>query len=184
MNGQARLAAQSRKWLLEALFKLLKQRDYSAITVKDIAETAQLSRRTFYRAFKNKDELLKYYGEHVMQRYLAALQQHEDINLTFEQVLRVFFNFWWQERQQIKLLIQQNLFISLLPTIVPQSFHLYELFDAPWHIQGTPQEINYIMSFSVAGFWNILNTWLAKEDPEEPAEMVKILLKAIHKLKS
>lgn len=63
MNGQERLAEQSREWLLQALFELLEQSDYSRITVKDIAETAKLSRRTFYRSFKNKSDLINYYGE-------------------------------------------------------------------------------------------------------------------------
>ncbi|MFT8977736.1 helix-turn-helix domain-containing protein, partial [Liquorilactobacillus nagelii] len=60
MNGQERLAEQSRAWLTEALFVLLQQENYNEITVKKIAEQAQLSRRTFYRSFKNKDELLNY----------------------------------------------------------------------------------------------------------------------------
>ncbi len=184
MNGQERLAEQSREWLLQALFELLEQSDYSRITVKDIAETAKLSRRTFYRSFKNKSDLINYYGDQVIKRYIESLKQIETTEMSFEQVLAAFFNFWWQERQKIKLLIRQDLFINFLVKMTPNAVDLYDLFKAPWHIKGSKQEISYIMSFSVGGFWNILNTWLGKENPEKPQRMVNILLKGLKKINS
>ncbi|AZZ60249.1 TetR/AcrR family transcriptional regulator [Oenococcus sp. UCMA 16435] len=184
MNGQERLAEQSREWLLQALFELLGQLDYSRITVKDISETAKLSRRTFYRSFKNKGDLINYYGDQVIKRYIESLKQIETTEMSFEQVLAAFFNFWWQERQKIKLLIRQDLFINFLVKMTPNAVDLYDLFKAPWHIKGSKQEISYIMSFSVGGFWNILNTWLGKENPEKPQRMVNILLKGLKKINS
>ena len=41
------LAEQSRKWLTEALLTLMKEKDYSEITVTEIAERALLSRSNF-----------------------------------------------------------------------------------------------------------------------------------------
>ncbi|MBZ9693497.1 TetR/AcrR family transcriptional regulator [Clostridium sp. M14] len=53
-----RIAEQSKKWLIEALFDLMEEKPYSTITVKEISDKAQLSRRTFYRNFKVKEDLL------------------------------------------------------------------------------------------------------------------------------
>ena len=165
VNGQERLAQQSRDWLVTALFDLLGEQPYETITVKQIAEKAQLSRRTFYRAFRDKDDLLDYYDREVGQRYLTALQQITPQKMVFKEVLTYFFTFWWEERQQIRLLIKQGLFSRMLAKITPMASEIYRVFPAPWHIAGSPTETDYIMSFAAGGFWNVLNQWLVHEHP-------------------
>ena len=44
--------------LSKALLELLKERDYSNITIQDVVDKADVSRATFYLHFKDKDELL------------------------------------------------------------------------------------------------------------------------------
>jgi len=182
MNGQERLAQQSREWLIAALFDLLAEQPYETITVKQIAEKAQLSRRTFYRAFRDKDDLLDYYDREVGQRYLAALQQIAPQKMVFKDVLTYFFEFWWQERKQLRLLIEQGLFGRMLAKITPMASEIYRVFPAPWHIEGSPTETDYIMSFATGGFWNVLNRWLVKERPEKPTEMAALLMAGLKRL--
>lgn len=182
MNGQERLAEQSKAWLEAALFDLLDERPYAAITVTEIAERAQLSRRTFYRAFQDKDALLDYYNQEVGQRYLAALQRIDPQNMVFEDVLTYFFEFWWQERQRVSCLIAQGLFDRTLAQITPQASEIYRGFPAPWHIAGSTVETGYIMSFAAGGFWNVLNTWLVKPHPESPAKMAALLTAGLKRL--
>ena len=74
---------QSRDWLINAFFKQLEIHPYHAVTVSSIAEQAQLSRRTFYRHFKTKDDLLQQYLIMIFNQYTELLLQkkiarHED----------------------------------------------------------------------------------------------------------
>ncbi|MFD1456705.1 TetR/AcrR family transcriptional regulator [Levilactobacillus lanxiensis] len=182
MNGQERLAQQSKAWLITALFDLLVEQPYETITVKQIAEQAQLSRRTFYRAFRDKDDLLDAYNHEVGQRYLNALQQIAPQKMVFKDVLTYFFEFWWQERKQLRLLMEQGLFGRMLAKITPMANEIYRVFPAPWHIAGSPTETAYIMSFAVGGFWNVLSQWLVKDQPESPAEMATLLMAGLQRL--
>lgn len=182
MNKENPLAEQSKEWLCQAFFNLLEKRDYDEISVKDISLEAGLARRTFYRAFKNKDDMLEYYGRKIIDKYIQELDTLKAAKMNFDQVLNLFFNFWWQQREQVRLLIKKNLFINLLAKITPQSPKLYEYFHAPWHLKATPQQRAYIMSFSVGGFWNVLNSWLAKDEPEEPEEMAGLLIQALRRI--
>ncbi|MCT3399580.1 TetR/AcrR family transcriptional regulator [Lentilactobacillus hilgardii] len=184
MNGKKRMVEQSKTWLVDAFLDLLKTQPYDSITVKDISEKAQLSRRTFYRLFKDKNDLLNFYSDRLIKEYLARLQTISSTNMQFEQVLRIFFEFWWSKRTPVRLLIHQNLFMSLLDRMNPTAFRLYDLFDAPWHVDGNQREISYIMSFSVGGFWNVLNMWLKKDDQDaqSPEVIANILSHAIKKL--
>ena len=47
MDGHQKLALQSKQWLLEALFELLKNQTFQTISVTAIADKAGVSRRTF-----------------------------------------------------------------------------------------------------------------------------------------
>ncbi len=49
----------TRSLLRDALFALIIERGYEAITVQDITERANLGRTTFYLHYKDKEELLK-----------------------------------------------------------------------------------------------------------------------------
>ncbi|MDD5935797.1 MAG: TetR/AcrR family transcriptional regulator [Clostridiales bacterium] len=55
-NGK--IAEQSKQKFVEALVTVMKQYDYKCITVTQIAQEADLSRKTFYRLFTDKDEIL------------------------------------------------------------------------------------------------------------------------------
>lgn len=182
MNGKQKIAEQSRTWLWEGFVRLLHQQSYQDITISAIAAEAQLSRRTFYRSFKCKSDLVDYYCHDAIDRYLRRLKAIEMSTSSFENVLRVFFDFWWSEKNTLHLLIENGLFSRLLFVWTPESSKIYGMFQVPWHVQGSPSEINYIMSFSTGGFWNVLQHWLTKKTPEPPEEVTQTLLKALKKI--
>ena len=66
MTHQERQKEQSREWIAEAFFNLLKKKKYESITVSEIVKKADLSRRTFYRVFENKYDIIKYMLEKIM----------------------------------------------------------------------------------------------------------------------
>lgn len=49
----------SRKWLQDALRRLVQERAYESITVQEIAACADVNRTTFYQHFHDKDDLLE-----------------------------------------------------------------------------------------------------------------------------
>ncbi|MFT8318558.1 MAG: TetR/AcrR family transcriptional regulator [Sporolactobacillus sp.] len=179
-DGKQRIAEQSRIWLVDAFFELLREQSYEEITVRAIADRAQLSRRTFYRSFSTKQALLKYYGQNLFEEYLARLRLVDQLH--FKNVLTIFFNFWWNKRDQLRLLIRQGLFFSLLNSASGHSEQIYEAFNVPWHIQGTEQEIKYVMQFATGGFWNVLFQWLTSDYPETPDQIVETIYKGIKSL--
>jgi AcrR family transcriptional regulator len=54
---------------------LFAERGYTAVTVEDISVAAGIGRRTFFRHFQSKDELLHSYDTRLMFRVLHALQR-------------------------------------------------------------------------------------------------------------
>ena len=83
-----------------ALIDLLLEKEYSKITIENITQRANISRRTFYQHFLDKDDLAYSIGTEMMQRFWEILSQgnlnKEDMLLictlfTGHPVRRVFF---------------------------------------------------------------------------------------------
>lgn len=52
-----KIAEQSKQRMVQALLTIMGQYDYREITVTQITQEAQLSRKTFYRLFSDKDDM-------------------------------------------------------------------------------------------------------------------------------
>lgn len=51
-------------YIVQALFKLMAEYEYGKISVIDIVNKAGVSRATFYRNFKKKEDVISYYFTH------------------------------------------------------------------------------------------------------------------------
>lgn len=176
MEGHAKIAKQSQAWVIDAFFELLAQQDYDVLTVKAIADQAQLSRRTFYRFFKDKAAILDYLSQQFLADYAQALQKLNPKTVTFDEVVVLFFRFMWNRRHRLRVLIQRNLFMSRLPSVMAQAPLLYQNFEAPWHHAGNAEQVKLLMTFMLGGYWNVINDWLAQPDPVPPEELANNLL--------
>jgi AcrR family transcriptional regulator len=67
-----RRSQRTRHLLSQALVELIREKDYSTITVSDIIERANVGRSTFYAHYRDKDAL--FVGE--LDRVIEALGQH------------------------------------------------------------------------------------------------------------
>lgn len=61
----------TKHYIVEALFKLMHEYEYEKINVKDIAYKAGVGRATFYRYFKNKEEVIEYYFNHNTNEFIS-----------------------------------------------------------------------------------------------------------------
>ena len=59
----------SKEWIIESLFDMLAIKPLSSITISEISENANVDRRTFYRHFKTKNDVIKYYIYTVLKQY-------------------------------------------------------------------------------------------------------------------
>jgi AcrR family transcriptional regulator len=60
----------TQEWLQQALLELMQEKDYSAITIQEITERADIARITFYRHYTTKEELLLDSLEHIYSMFL------------------------------------------------------------------------------------------------------------------
>jgi AraC-like DNA-binding protein len=76
-------------WILEAILLLINEKPYDKITVSDIINKAGIARQTFYRNFKDKDEVIVRYFSNIFNSELLSVENtggkdnQENIVLTF-----------------------------------------------------------------------------------------------------
>ena len=179
-NSHQKTIDQSCAWLMQAFFVLLARHPYEAITITQIADQAQLSRRTFYRHFTAKDELLQKYLKMLLDRYAQLLLQKKITR--HEDTLQLFFTFWQDYADELQLLQTRGLFERVLQAVNQWYPTIYRQLKVPWNCQGTSQEILYASAFGASGYFNILALWLQRGCPETPQEMALIVQKILQSL--
>ena len=62
--------------IMTATLELLKKKDYKDVQMKEITETANIGRRTLYRYFGNKDEIMGSIVESLMEDLAEVINQN------------------------------------------------------------------------------------------------------------
>ena len=152
----------SRQDIAKALISLMKERDYSAITNKDITDRARLSHITYYRNFKSKDEIVQYYLRGITNSFIERTKILYDEN-NFRGYLVILFTHLLEQREIGELLMKANM-----------THYIKDEFDRIFSrkAKNTAELYNYY--FISGGLYNLYYVWLrngCRETPEELADM-------------
>ena len=89
-DGDRRIQ-RTRHMLSDALFALIVERGYEAITVQDITERANVGRATFYLHYKDKEELLSASVKQLVNELTQYVEPNSDSPATYKTLsVRVF----------------------------------------------------------------------------------------------
>ena len=69
------IARQSQRWIIQALLNLMEKMEYDKITVTEICRNADLDRRTFYRNFDSKNDVLEAYISFLEKSILRCMKR-------------------------------------------------------------------------------------------------------------
>lgn len=171
-------AVRSKDWLLSALIRLMQKRPFSGISIKDIAEAAQLDRRTFYRHFKCKEDILSYGIAIAIRDYMAIHQQsdHQSVLPGIRLITATFFAVCQKHQTFLLLLHRQNLdylLLAELKQIFPQMHFRYH---TPEEAQMPYFASSFRLAYHIGGFWNVVSEWLEEGAQQSPEELTDIVL--------
>lgn len=167
------IAIQSKKWLESSLLRLMEQKPFSKITIQEIAAQAQLDRRTFYRNFSSKEEILSFHIRNLSDEWVVALL--EEPTLTIPTVLRIFFEKAEEEKTFLLCLKENNLLMFLLDSFNDLLPSIHSLIEPKFNGQFGSENVEYIFAFNTGGFWNILVKWINGDFPHSPDKMATIV---------
>ena len=143
--------------ITETIFDMLKEKPLENIKIKDLTEEANVSRVSFYRNYKSKEDVLTKYFSYCMADFktIPDFQNNFWLNI---------FNYLYKIKDNIKVLVDANLTRVLMQFV----------FDAFLDGQSEKEDI-YRRACQAGSFWGIINEWFKRGMVEQPEEMTRIV---------
>ena len=160
------------KWL----FYHLQSRPIDKITIEQICQQAELSRRTFYRNCECKEDLVLYACDLLLEQLLSSV----DFTSTHARAMyQNFFRFWYEHRMFLRALYQGNLFplfaARFIESCDPQTRFPLQQYALRNHRQPEAA-MRFSNAFILGGLVNMLLSWSAEDFKSSPEDLAASLL--------
>ncbi len=173
--GLDRRKKYTRMVLKDSLMRLLKEKQISAITIKEICELADINRSTFYSHYANRYELLNSIEEEFIEDMVTTLSQY---NFSKEeealQMTEKIFKYIAAKSDVCQILLSENSDIHFQKKgmMITREFIFKNLITDRQLDQET---FEYMSMFFVSGSIHVIKSWLENGMNKTPKEMADIL---------
>lgn len=172
-------AVRSQTEITQALLKLMEEYPYSEITVKQIILTASLARKTFYRNYESKDDVLCSLIKRSFREYFDI------VNNAKADVLTTIFSYA-EKNRDILLLLEKNDMLHLVLKCMNEDGPMLRRTEVsasnPFNKLFEGLDSEYLMALNNGAVWNVMALWVhrgMKEDPQSVKDTVEEYLKRI-----
>ncbi len=154
-------------YMATALLELMLEKDYTKISIGEIAKKAGVDRSSYYRHFKSKEDIISFFFDMVLKESLDGYTNLSSIDFTLyiHSIYTAFFNY----RKEILIIHYANLSFLLLD-VLSKRFQFSEL------ATQFPLTKQYELSYIIGGIYNNLIFWMNRDMKETPDELTEISL--------
>ncbi len=147
--------------IVNALIELMETKDYNSISITDIVNKADISRVTYYRYFKEKEDVIKYFFTMTKERFFATANiSSKSVPTNNEVTILGLFLFFKANIKANKCIQKAGLDKELLTFLSTEFFN------------NLPVKLDEYLIYFVAGaLYNVLIHWL-DNDCKDPIEVV------------
>lgn len=175
-----KIAAQSKKWIIESLIELMNIKTFQEVTISELASHADLGRRTFYRNFTSKEDVIESHLNLMINEFITYLNTQEV--LTSKICLLQIFTLCQKNKSFLLGLYHSNMLSYLLEKwnlhlpIIHQTM-IDKLPNFP--NQSDKTALEYTLAFNTGGVWNVVSKWVSSGMKESSKELTYIVMKLI-----
>ena len=166
--------------ILNGLTTLLQQKSIKEITVRELADLVDINRSTFYLHYTDIYDLLEQTEQRLLKQFTDAVDEKFSANLgpnEFFQFLDCTFTILAENAPLCAALMGPNGDIAFLRTIEKlmhekgmQALRAFTPRELP------EQDLQYALSYFLAGCMGLVNAWLKNGCPEPPPHMAEIAM--------
>jgi len=170
-------ALRSKKVITESLLLLMKKYPYAEITVKQILLETDISRKTFYRNFLSKDDVLNSFINAILQDYVNAIQKQQQ-KYSLLQTIDVIFDFCEQNKEILFILRDNRLLYLLLEklNVLILNEHNRYISEAQENHLESQLLTEYIIYFNIGGLWNLIVRWIENNMRDDVIDIKKSVI--------
>lgn len=158
-----------KSYIIEAFLLLLKQKNYTDITIKEITTKAGVNRSTYYRNFNSKEDIIKAFYKTLLEQSISTQSQNLESHLLH------IFNQYLLYKKELLCLHEHHLSYHLL-NVLNTYFSDFVRFK-----NQNSLEDNFEVFYHTGGIFNIFMLWFAYRMELSPIVLVH---KSMHILPS
>ena len=188
MNKKEDIRIKRSKYELNAaLYKLLKEKSFSKITVIDICETANINRMTFYNHYQDKYDL---FNESILNGFRLLREEydkrtkhldiHKDVYECLSILAEIFVEFVYNNVPVLTHILERNednLASFMFNRALDESFSNVIL-DAGFNDSMNPP-ISLVIAFFAGGSSSLFEYWINHKDSISKEEFLSYIKRAI-----
>ena len=163
------------------MVELLRDNPIEKITVKQLCETADINRSTFYAHYSDPFDLLQHLEQEVINRLMEHISQSVFVEETEDvtMVLGIILNYIQENADLFEVLLSENGDMAFQKDImrITQQKTITELQN---NKKLDPDTSSYIQSFEIAGALSIVQKWLKNGMVESTQRMSKLMLTLLY----
>lgn len=172
-NGK--IAEQSKEKISKALLVIMEQYDFKEITITQISQEAHLSRKTFYRLFSGKEDVLTFLFEHLYQECFLQIKSRQVQR--YWDVVQCYFDFCEERKSLLFLLRKHHLLTLLFEGSYQYAFQVFEYVRSKEVADSFSLPLPYLLAYSVGGMYSMLLKWVENDMNIPSSELIAELKK-------
>lgn len=151
-----------KEYMSNALLILMRNNQYKDISIGEITNKAGVHRSTYYRNFKSKEDIIRYYYHHILEEYRNS--KNETIDLK-SHLFRIFTHYY-KYKKELLLLYKADLSYLMLDS-------LNETFRLTY--KSNTKIDTYFVYYHTGGIYNNFILWFSSDMQESPQEITEII---------
>ncbi|HLI07929.1 MAG TPA: TetR/AcrR family transcriptional regulator [Ktedonobacteraceae bacterium] len=172
MEVQDRRVRRTQHLLAKALIALTLEKGYEAVTIRDITERADVGYATFFRHYRDKDELLKDVSDVVLTELTDLIVAITDTDTTM--VGTLLFRYVQEQSEIVRVLLHSHVLLDRITEVATQSI-VKEHIEPPESVIPLEIAAYHIVTSSIA----LVQWWLDHQMPYPPERMGAIYYELI-----
>lgn len=149
--------------ITKALTELMREKDYTDISVSEIVQRAGVSRVSYYRNYQNKEDILTEHLQALMDHFSSQLNELP-MHTPMRRILTVFFRIAREERERFLLLCQAGMDADIEKGL--EEF----LLSSP-HFPTLNRKRPYPAALCSGALFQLLRQWYARDTEETDTEL-------------
>ncbi|MDR3318793.1 MAG: TetR/AcrR family transcriptional regulator [Clostridiales bacterium] len=164
-------AKRTQGMIADALARLLKEKHYAQITVTDICRKADIVRKTFYRNFSVKEDVINYILDNRFSHFSLVLDNEPKID-----ALRIFCDLYNMllEYKEFLVLFHNNGLFHIAARRIAELMRDESIFTKTDRTKLNPKYYKYLTAQIVATMVSIVETWIDDNFSDTPEEIARL----------
>lgn len=107
-------AYRRQKQIEDCLFENLLQRPYPSVSISDLCHQLDISRKSFYNYFPDKDSCLRSFISRKLHTCVLMLTADVPEDASLEEMISCYLSYWKQEENLLSIIVRNNLVQMLM----------------------------------------------------------------------